>query len=381
MQDWLEIFVAESLQDFFLNGSRQIKKFQLLMTACRFPSLSKTSCVKNWMSEFLADKLAILLLLRQQVMDEREERKRSGSVGHYAQPRTKLRRTFAALHQKYLACEQKYAEDQRTELNRREHTPSLDYQTKGGRLQDGILWDPAKRDLPQCPVCPHRCTMIVDNMQAIHAYNQGARDAVGGDGLFTAKSPKHGCFCYMVTCGGRPDGGNCPECIRLSKNGVTPLPLAGPGECGFSCGICSCRCQVVFEEAHRVEIAGAIKLMSNRKQKSGEGEAKKKPEEKGLAVVSRALADALENNIVREKQMPNRRLEVEIVQDPKTNCALDLLSNPHYAINLSLRWKLGKEVNLTRDVRVHRDGGRGGGATVKAAAAAGGRKESRAQLC
>ena len=113
----------------------------------------------------------------------------------------------------------------------------------------------------------------------------------------------------------------------------------------------------MFEEAHRVEIAGAIKLLSNRKQKSGEGEAKKKPEEKGLVVVSRGLADALENNIVREKQMPNRRSEVDIVQDAKTNCALDLLSNPHYGMDLSLQRKLGKEVNLTRDVRVCRDGG------------------------
>ncbi len=41
MRDWLKIFVAESPQDFFLNGSRQIENFQLLMTACRFPSLSK----------------------------------------------------------------------------------------------------------------------------------------------------------------------------------------------------------------------------------------------------------------------------------------------------------------------------------------------------
>ena len=47
MRDWLEIFVAESPQDFFLNGSRQIENFQLLMTACRFPSLSKTSRVKK----------------------------------------------------------------------------------------------------------------------------------------------------------------------------------------------------------------------------------------------------------------------------------------------------------------------------------------------
>ncbi len=61
----------------------------------------------------------------------------------------------------------------------------------------------------------------------------------------------------------------------------------------------------MFEEAHWVEIAGAIKLLSNRKQKSGEGEAKKKPEEKGLAVVLWALADVLENNLVCENHMPN----------------------------------------------------------------------------
>ncbi len=47
MRDWLEIFVAESPQDFFLNGSRQIKNFQLLMKACRFPALSKTSRAKS----------------------------------------------------------------------------------------------------------------------------------------------------------------------------------------------------------------------------------------------------------------------------------------------------------------------------------------------
>ena len=57
------------------------------------------------------------------------------------------------------------------------------------------------------------------------------------------------------------------------------------------------------------------------------------------------------------------------MQDAKTNCALDLLSNPHCTIDISLRQKLGKEVDLTRDVRVRRDGGQGGGATAKAVAA------------
>jgi hypothetical protein len=172
--------------------------------------------------------------------------------------------------------------------------------------------------------------------------------ANGSNGLFAAKSPKHGCFCYMVTCGGCPDGGNCPECIWLVMNGEMPSPSAGPGECGFFCRICSCRCQVVFEESHRVEIALAIKLSNKKQRKNGEGEAKK-PDEKGLAVVSRALASALENNLIWENQMPNKRSGIEVMQDAKTNTALDLLSNPLYAIDLLLCRKLSKEITLTGD--------------------------------
>ena len=78
MRDWLEIFMAELRQDFFLNGLRQVENFQLLMKACRFPALSKTSCAKTWMSKFVADQLAILLMLRQQVM--MRERKGSNPV-------------------------------------------------------------------------------------------------------------------------------------------------------------------------------------------------------------------------------------------------------------------------------------------------------------
>jgi hypothetical protein len=61
------------------------------MNICRMPTLSKSSHIKKWTTDFVVDKLAILLVLRQQVVDEREERKRSGLVGHYAQPREKMR--------------------------------------------------------------------------------------------------------------------------------------------------------------------------------------------------------------------------------------------------------------------------------------------------
>jgi hypothetical protein len=82
----------------------------------------------------------------------------------------------------------------------------------------------------------------------------------------------------------------------------------------------------MFEESHWVEISVAIKLLNKKQRKNGEGEAKK-PEEKGLVVVSRALVGTLENNLVRENQMPNRRLGIEFMHVVKTNTALDLLSN------------------------------------------------------
>jgi hypothetical protein len=117
MRDWLTVFVTESPPDFFLNGSKQLENFTLLMQVSRMSNLSRTTRQKKWTLDFVADKLAILLVLRQQVVDERESRKMSGAVGHHAQKRTKLRQLFSALHAKYLKCELLYAEDQRQEVN------------------------------------------------------------------------------------------------------------------------------------------------------------------------------------------------------------------------------------------------------------------------
>jgi hypothetical protein len=332
-------------------------------------NLSKTTRQKKWTLDFVADKLAILLVLRQQVVDERESRKKSGVVSYHAQPRTKLRRLFSTLHAKYLECELLYAEDQRQDINRQEQTPSLNYQARGTRLQDGVLWDAEKRDLLECPVCGLGCTMRVDDVHTINAYNQGARDsatAKGGDGTFTAKSPKHGCYGYFLSCNGRTDGGNCPDCIRHVRNKERPARMCGPGECPFSCLICLSRCQVVFDEVHRHAITNAIDLSSKKKKRAG-GKKDKEPDEKGLAVLSRVLAGSLENNLIRENQMLNGRSEDDLMQDAKTNTALELLQNPTYAIDLSLRRKLSKEVSLTRDVRLRDDGVYGRGATAAVA--------------
>ena len=65
-------------------------------------------------------------------------------------------------------------------------------------------------------------------------------------------------------------------------------------------------------------------------------------------MLSRVLAGSLENNLVRENQMLNGRLEDDHMQDAKTNTALDLLQNPTYEIDLGLRQKFSKEVSLMR---------------------------------
>jgi hypothetical protein len=59
------------------------------------------------------------------------------------------------------------------------------------------------------------------------------------------------------------------------------------------------------------------------------------------------------------------------MQVAKTITALDLISNPHYVMDLLLHLKLLKEITLTGDVRIC-DGNRGSEATAKATSAVGG---------
>jgi len=122
--------------------------------------------------------------------------------------------------------------------------------------------------------------MRVGDVHTINAYNQDTRYSVmakGGDGTFTAKSPRHGCYGYFLTCNGSTDGGNCPDCIRRVRNKERLARMCGPGECPFSCLLCLSRCQVVFDEVHRHAITNAIDLSSKKKKRAG-GKAKEPDE-------------------------------------------------------------------------------------------------------
>jgi hypothetical protein len=122
-------------------------------------------------SGFVADKLASLLMSRQQVVDARERRKKKCAVR--ALPRTTRKQSLGALFKKYKVCHSLYAESQCTKLNCIEKIPSLNYQKWGNHLQDGVLWDPLKQDLHKCPVCSNCCTMTVDNLLTVSTYNWG----------------------------------------------------------------------------------------------------------------------------------------------------------------------------------------------------------------
>jgi hypothetical protein len=53
--------MMELSQDFFVNGSKQIDNFKLLVNICRMATLLKTSPIKKWTTDFVANKPEIHL--------------------------------------------------------------------------------------------------------------------------------------------------------------------------------------------------------------------------------------------------------------------------------------------------------------------------------
>jgi hypothetical protein len=59
-------------QEYFLCRSPQAKAFKELKTACKLGWKSETSRKKKWNVRFFAEHLALLLVLRRQVLKEKE---------------------------------------------------------------------------------------------------------------------------------------------------------------------------------------------------------------------------------------------------------------------------------------------------------------------
>jgi hypothetical protein len=108
-----------------------------------------------WTGDFVTDKIALLLELNQQVIDEKKARDiatgRSGNCSPQTQLRRAIKKVVKQLDQTLIV----YNEAQRLEENSRLKTPSLNHLNSGQRLQDTLLFDPMLRDLTACPVCSH----------------------------------------------------------------------------------------------------------------------------------------------------------------------------------------------------------------------------------
>ena len=162
MREWLEEIVHQPFQDFFLNNSEQAKSFDDLKKVSVFKCTSKTARFRKWTVDFVSDKLALLIELNQQVVNEKTVReKETGRVGH-APPKTKLRRAILKLVKEYSESRRLYDEDQRLLENGLMKTPSLNQQKSGTRLQDAFIFDPTMSDLTACPVCHHVSTQILE---------------------------------------------------------------------------------------------------------------------------------------------------------------------------------------------------------------------------
>ena len=105
----------------------------------------------------MADKLAMLLVLRKQADDAKKSR---ASI-RATTPMNELKRAFAELKRVFSPCYVIYLEEVQRQANVKHRTPLLNYQNSGKRLQDLFPFAFAKKDCAACPSprCGHKSTM------------------------------------------------------------------------------------------------------------------------------------------------------------------------------------------------------------------------------
>ena len=127
-------------QEYFLCRSPQAKAFKELNTACKLGCKSETSRKKKWNVSFVAEHLALLLVLLRQVLKEKEaqlEVDRSSRSDSEGVPKnTPLKCAFRNLWAVYKPSLKLYTKAERDEKNKVQRTPSLSLQLTGARDQD-----------------------------------------------------------------------------------------------------------------------------------------------------------------------------------------------------------------------------------------------------
>ena len=221
-------FIDHPAQEYFLSRSQQAREFEELKNVCKpgWKASSVASRNRKWNVRFVAEHLAILLVLRRQVKKEKKAQvevdrsTRSASTG--VPKATPLKRAFRKLWARYEPSLKLYMQAVKDEENVVHRTPSLSLQLTGAREQDHVPWGKWRKYESNCPVCIHASTMPLQSREDVNAANARLREAAeanGGNGKFEAAATKVGCYCWVQNCFGDRDGIGCWKCVDLAMQG------------------------------------------------------------------------------------------------------------------------------------------------------------------
>ena len=274
MKEMLKKFMDKKPGDYFPTNSSQSKAFSELKKACGGPSVTAQN--RKWTQLFMADKLALLMVLGTQRPKIARASVRGGTA-----PMNELKRAFAELKRVFNPCHSLYLEEVQRLANMKHRTPSLSCQNNGKRVQDLYPFRPSKKDSAACPIpgCGHKSTMACGSHADANKTNATNRERAfedGGDGKFNGVSTTHGCYCFAQEYHGNDFGVGCWYCVALvEKNGRAPG--TGAKVCQFDCNICTtirngkkvagCTCQATFDRHRRQMIGLSLKKTADQEAK------------------------------------------------------------------------------------------------------------------
>jgi hypothetical protein len=260
-------FMDQPAHDYFLSRSPQARAFKELKIVCKLGWKNETSHKKKWNVRFVAEHLALLLVLQRQVKKEKEARveveQSTWSASKGAPKATLLKRAFRKLWALYAMPLKLYTQAERDAENIVHRTPSLSLQSTGARDQDHVPWGKWTKYELNCPVCTHASTMPMQSHEGVNAADARlckAAKANGSNGKFEVTEMKVGCYCWGQNCFGDRDGIGCWKCVNLAmKEGELSADAVETGVCCFDCNVCRCSCQAIFVENKCHTIANGLK--------------------------------------------------------------------------------------------------------------------------
>ena len=319
-------------EEYFLRSSQQAKNFELLKKQCFLGWTIVSTHVRIWTVPYTSEKLALLLVLCNQV-DSAKKVRVSPRAGVTPQM-SDLKRAMRDLSNSYNNSLTSYTKVKHAKANKSIRLPSLDRQLTGPLRQYNYTWSERKRDTDGCPCCLHMWTMAVESQADVNAKNQELRakaSAGGGDGKFIAASAHHGCYCSLNNCRGHQGEYGCFECVRKAEDGKVSVDR-GPGVCRFDCVICDCNCRSVFMEHNGQKISTGVerekKQLEEAKKSEKTSGGDTLPKECGRTAWTEYLFSVMENRNVREHQHVGGRLTAKLHQDCGTLAAMNAFSNP-----------------------------------------------------